>query len=94
MFCVISKDFQKNLEFALLLEPNNLILKQRLNSVVQQRSQNLPTIPSTLEIEKQTNPFLRCHLISIHQAAEAHSGRKLSNAESVFEVIRDLKNKF
>lgn len=85
---------QKNLEFALTLDPNNLILKERLNFVIQQRNQNLPTVPGILEIEKQTNPFLRCHLISIHQAAEARAGRKLLNAESVFEVIRDLKNKF
>lgn len=85
---------QKNLEFALGLEDNNLILRERLKFADEQRDRGLPTVPSTLGIEKETNPFLRCHLDSIRKAAETASGRKLSGAKAVFEAIRDLKNRF
>lgn len=49
----------KNLEFALTVEPNNEKIQQKLSWARQQRQANLPTIPSTLEEELETNPFMR-----------------------------------
>lgn len=85
---------QKNVAFALGLEMDNPVLQERRQLTDEQRGLGLPTVPSTIQIEKETNPFLRCHLKSIHKAAEAKVGRKLTTPESVFEVVRDLKNKF
>ncbi|MBV1900586.1 MAG: hydroxyacylglutathione hydrolase [Kordiimonadaceae bacterium] len=45
--------------FALTLEPNNIALIERMKAVKQLRRDNKPTVPSTLGLEKQTNPFLR-----------------------------------
>jgi hydroxyacylglutathione hydrolase len=49
----------KNLQFALSVDPENIHLKERYQQVQEARSNSQPTIPSTLGIEKETNPFLR-----------------------------------
>ena len=48
------------IRFALQCEPNNLQLQQRQRDAHALRSKNLPTIPSTIGLEKATNPYLRC----------------------------------
>ena len=45
--------------FCLNIEPDNEDLIARMEEVKALREQDLPTIPSTLEIEKKTNAFLR-----------------------------------
>ena len=50
---------QKNLEFALTLEPNNRKLGEKLDTVRSLRAQGLATVPSTMAEEIETNPFLR-----------------------------------
>lgn len=48
-----------NLKFAATVEPENADIQQRILQVEQLRSQNLPSLPSNIEIELATNPFLR-----------------------------------
>ena len=48
-----------NGKFALALEPNNGALKKRMAEVERLRAENQPTIPSTIGLERDTNPFLR-----------------------------------
>ncbi|NQZ14655.1 MAG: hydroxyacylglutathione hydrolase [Alphaproteobacteria bacterium] len=48
-----------NAEFCLTVEPDNDELIARHKEVKQYRDNNLPTIPTTLEKEMQTNVFLR-----------------------------------
>ena len=48
-----------NLEFAAHVEPENTAIAERLAAARRCRAQGLPTIPSTLALECQTNPFLR-----------------------------------
>ncbi len=50
---------QSNGRFALTLEPDNAVLAARMKEVDAARAKGLPTIPSTIGLEKQTNPFLR-----------------------------------
>lgn len=52
-----------NGEFALTVESDNHDLITRVDQVRTDRQQNKPTIPSTLEQEKKTNPFLRAQNI-------------------------------
>lgn len=49
----------KNLEFCQSIEPDNQDILNRLNTVIALRAEELPTLPTTLEIEKKTNVFLR-----------------------------------
>lgn len=48
-----------NLGFAILVEPDNQALQLRLVSEAGKRADNVPTVPSTIELEQATNPFLR-----------------------------------
>ncbi len=48
-----------NAKFALTIEPDNLALQQRALQVQQLREQNQITLPSSIELELTTNPFLR-----------------------------------
>jgi len=48
-----------NAKFAITLEPNNSALKNRLAEVEHLRAAGKPTIPSTIGVELETNPFLR-----------------------------------
>lgn len=49
----------KNLQFALTVEPNNAKIEQKLSWAQHQRKTGLPTVPSTIEEELETNPFMR-----------------------------------
>lgn len=81
-----------NIPFALAVEPDNTALQQRAVDTVALREQGLPTVPSTLELELATNPFLRCHEPAVKTAAENYCGKKLLQPEDVFAVLRDWKN--
>jgi hydroxyacylglutathione hydrolase len=48
-----------NGRFALTLEPGNGRLVARMREVERLRASDAPTIPSTIGLEKKTNPFLR-----------------------------------
>jgi hydroxyacylglutathione hydrolase len=85
---------KKNLQFARQLEPNNQAIQQRLAQVQQWRHNKQPSLPATLAQEQATNPFLRCHEISIKQAAEAYSGYPLNDEIEIFAILRQWKDHF
>ncbi|KAL2317557.1 hypothetical protein Fmac_031433 [Flemingia macrophylla] len=57
----------KNLQFALTLEPDNLRIQQKLTWAQNQRQAGLATIPSTIEDELETNPFMRVDLPELQE---------------------------
>lgn len=81
---------QANGKFALTLEPNNRQLQSRIEQVKQLRSQHKPTIPSTLEQELATNPFLR------ENSKEIQKSLKMTDktAVEILSKIRQLKDNF
>ncbi|AYW47075.1 hydroxyacylglutathione hydrolase [Tetragenococcus osmophilus] len=50
-----------NLRFAKEMDPSNSAVKEILKKVQQQRENNEVTLPSTIEIEKEINPFIRAN---------------------------------
>ncbi|NAR52689.1 hydroxyacylglutathione hydrolase [Acinetobacter haemolyticus] len=48
-----------NAEFAITIEPHNVALQERIKQVSALRETNQITLPSTIELELATNPFLR-----------------------------------
>ncbi|WP_043970479.1 MULTISPECIES: hydroxyacylglutathione hydrolase [Acinetobacter] len=48
-----------NAEFAVKVEPHNAALQQRIKQVRALRAADQITLPSTIELELETNPFLR-----------------------------------
>jgi hydroxyacylglutathione hydrolase len=83
---------EANLKFALVAEPGNDALKQRIAETRELRAKHLPTVPSSLELEKATNPFLRCMQPNIIHAAEGFAKRHLKKADEVFAVVRHWKD--
>ena len=69
-------------------------MQQRLEYVDKLRSESKITLPSTLEIELATNPFLRCKEPSIVSAAEQYVSHDLVNELAVFTVLRQWKDNF
>jgi hypothetical protein len=47
-----------NLRFAVAVDPNNTALLARYRTEQAQRERGMPTLPSTIALEKATNPFL------------------------------------
>ncbi|OVA10183.1 Beta-lactamase-like [Macleaya cordata] len=63
----------KNLQFALTVEPDNERVAQKLLWAQHQRKVNHPTVPSTIEEELETNPFMRVDLPELQGRAGCHS---------------------
>lgn len=80
---------QSNARFALTLEPDNLALVNRAKEVDQLRKDNKPTLPTRLDRELETNPFLRPHVTAIR----AKLGMLYAPDWHVFAAIRERKNK-
>lgn len=51
-----------NGKFAMSVEPGNSDLRARFEDVKAARSRGEPTVPTSIGIEKRTNPFLRCDI--------------------------------
>ena len=83
-----------NLQFATTVEPENKTIQQRLVEAKKLREKGQPTVPSTLGIEKQTNPFLRCEIDTVIAAACQQSGKKLDVPHDVFAAVRQWKDNF
>jgi len=84
-----------NLRFAQAVEPNNKALQMRIVADNQARGTRLPTIPSTIAIEKATNPFLRYHEPAIVDSLVA-AGKLARGADPLdaFAALREWKNVF
>lgn len=80
---------QANGKFAISVEPNNPDLSARIRDVAEKRKQGLPTVPTTLQLEKLTNPFLRFDQLRIALELPADA-----DDVSVFAAVRKAKDKF
>ncbi|PCI53004.1 MAG: hydroxyacylglutathione hydrolase [Gammaproteobacteria bacterium] len=85
---------QANLSFALTIEPSNQALVNYYNNVNELRSKGHATIPSTIQLEKQINPFLRCHEQSIQTNAQQFATNTNTTAQDTFTTIRRWKDQF
>lgn len=84
----------KNLQFAELVEPNNSALQKRIQDTALLRKKNKSTVPSTLQLELDTNPFLRTHIPEVQKSASKHTGKNLNDPISVFAALRNWKDHF
>lgn len=83
-----------NLRFALEVEPENPDLPARKEEDERLDRQGIPTLPSTIGLEKRTNPFLRCEDPAVMRMAARHCGKTLSAPAEVFSVLRRWRNEF
>lgn len=83
---------QANCAFALRVEPENAALVERTRDVERLRRAGQPTLPSTIGLEKATNPFLRSDTETVTRIASTHAGRDVKDPADVFAVIRAWKD--
>ncbi len=81
-----------NIGFAKWVEPANPDLLAREAADWEKLERGAPTVPSTLELERRTNPFLRWDAPEVRAAAERHAGRSLAGQAEVFTELRRWKD--
>ncbi|MFS4436966.1 hydroxyacylglutathione hydrolase [Paracoccaceae bacterium GXU_MW_L88] len=79
-----------NCEFAQSIEPDNAALTARAAHVASLREKNEPTIPSTIDEEKTTNPFMR----SNDPDLKAALGMENADDLAVFTELRSRRDKW
>ncbi len=83
-----------NLKFAAAVEPTNANIAARLEKVTQQQQNGVMTLPSTLALEKLTNPFLRTAETLVKQKVDERAGAQNRAPSEVFAALRAWKDKF
>ena len=83
-----------NLAFAKAVEPGNAALAERISAARATRAANQPTVPSTLELELATNPFLRCQQPELLSSLRAQGKLEDDTPSAVFAVVRGWKDNF
>ena len=76
------------------VDPNNTALLARYRTEQAKRERGMPTLPSTIALEKATNPFLRPCEPNIVEAIRAHTGLAISTLANNFEAMRNWKDTF
>ncbi|WP_417464432.1 hydroxyacylglutathione hydrolase [Kordiimonas sp.] len=76
--------------FALSVEPDNKALQTRMDEVRALRDKGVPTVPSLLGVERETNPFLR----PMSDEIQDKLGMLGAPWPKVFGEIRRLKDNF
>lgn len=85
---------QANLKFAIAVEPSNENLHNYIKEVEGLRENNQATIPTTVELEKRINPFLRSHEATIQASAKNYDHNTGVNSLDAFTTIRRWKDQF
>jgi hydroxyacylglutathione hydrolase len=85
---------EKNLRFALTLEPSNQVLKRKYEWAKSVRAEGKYTIPSTIGDEKSFNPFLRTESPELRASLKKIAPTLPDDQVAVFAKARELKDKF
>ena len=81
---------QANGRFAITIEPDNPVLKARIEEVARLRAASRPTLPTTVAAELAANPFLRVEEPPIQAAV----GMARAAPAAVFGELRARKDRF
>jgi hydroxyacylglutathione hydrolase len=83
-----------NLRFASAAEPDNAALRQRVADEQAKRDRGQPTVPSTIALERQTNPFLRHEAGGVVKTLREHGLPAGATPLEAFAALREWKNNF
>ncbi len=90
--CCAHEYTQDNLRFAWFVEPDNEALAARIRDVWARRAAGECTVPSTVALERATNPFLRPGSETLAKNVAERMGRELGSFAEAFAATRELKN--
>ena len=85
---------EKNLRFALTLEPGNEALKKKHQWSVKAHAESKYTVPSTIGDEKKTNPFLRTDSPELRANLKQRDPSVNDDSIAIFSKTRELKDRF
>jgi len=85
---------EKNLRFALTLEPHNAALQAKHTWAQAQMREGKTTTPTSIASEKATNPFLRWDSAELRRTLHQRFPSLAMNDVSVFAKTRALKDEF
>ena len=92
--CCAHEYTQDNLRFAFSVEPGNGDLRERIAATWRLRGRGESSLPSTIGLERRTNPFMRHASAEIRErVARAMPERVLATAADVFAATRALKDR-
>lgn len=92
--CCAHEYTQDNLRFAWSVEPGNPDLAERIRTTWVIRSAGKSSVPSTIELERKTNPFLRHDSpVLKDRVAKAMPERILATPTEIFAATRALKDR-
>lgn len=83
-----------NIRFAKEVDPGNPALLDFEKKAQELRNRKVPTIPTTIALEKKVNPFLRCNQSAIIQSVQNHFSRVVLDPVERFRLLREWKNNF
>ncbi|HUP92831.1 MAG TPA: hydroxyacylglutathione hydrolase [Solimonas sp.] len=83
-----------NLAFAAAVEPGNPDVEDYIGFVDRLRMLEQPSLPSSIELERRINPFLRTQEPVVRAAAERWAGKPLETPVEVFAALRSWKDGF
>lgn len=85
----------QNIKFAQTVLPNLDPLKVFHKKVLKQREANSPSLPVSIKLEKQLNPFFNCgHPDVIRAVQHREKSLNIRNPIEVFTSLRQWKNEF
>jgi hydroxyacylglutathione hydrolase len=91
--CCAHEYTASGLVFARTVEPDNQALISYQVRVSQLRAQQLPTLPSSIGLEKAINPFLRTHIDAVISRIRQFDA-SARDPVSTFAALRTWKNQF
>lgn len=83
-----------NLRFALAAEPGSAELGARNDEALRMRAAGIATVPTSIAVERRTNPFLRCEEDEIRATVATRLGRAPRSRVEIFAELRAWKNQF
>ena len=85
---------EKNLRFALTLEPGNAALKAKHDWAVKSLAEGKWTVPSTIADEKKTNPFLRTDSAELRASIKKADPSIGNDPIAIFAKAREMKDHY
>jgi hydroxyacylglutathione hydrolase len=81
---------QSNARFCATIEQGNEALKARIADISEKRAAGIPTVPTSIGLERATNPFVRADEPGVRRAVNMAD----ASAADVFGQVRKLKDNF
>lgn len=81
---------QSNARFCATIEQDNVALADRIADINAKRAVGTPTVPTTIGLERATNPFVRADMVGVRAALNMPD----APANQVFGEVRKRKDNF